>query len=144
MKVQHEPQERLSCIILKCHCVQFSKVLESFKSNLQIVYQKFVFMPAYVADSFLHTRAFLLSLASGVRDKHYTFVLRIVMENKTQIYNSYGLRGKLIYIHTQIYKHSLLICESDSSTTDILNEYTTLSFFYSFFSCFIFNPRNKI
>lgn len=57
-------------------------------------------MPAYVADSFLHTQAFLLNLASAVRDKHYTFVLRIVMENKTQIYNSYGLRGKLIYIHT--------------------------------------------
>lgn len=57
-------------------------------------------MPAYVADSFLHTRGFLLNLASGVRDKHYTFVLRIVMENKIQIYNSYGLRGKHIYIHT--------------------------------------------
>jgi len=50
-------------------------------------------MLAYVADSFHHTRDFLLPLASGVRDKHYSFVLRIVMENKIQIYNSEDLRG---------------------------------------------------
>lgn len=42
-------------------------------------------MPAYIADSFSHTQDFLLALASGVRDKHYTFVLRIMMENKIQI-----------------------------------------------------------
>lgn len=61
-------------------------------------------MPAYVADSFRHTQNFLLNLASGVKEKHYTFVLRIVMENEIQIYNSWGLRDKhYVYRYTYVY-----------------------------------------